>query len=143
MEISEYTSTLIILGTMDKDAVENHKGYLFRITKNKTETVLSGISISNGLAWNKANDKFYYIDTPTGKVVEFQYNAESGTISSKNRTVLDVSAHPDLTGKPDGMTIDIHDNLFVALWGGGVVVKVNSTTGEVMQVGIFTFRNIT
>ena len=27
-----------------------------------------GVDISNGLAWNKAGDTFYYIDTPTMQV---------------------------------------------------------------------------
>lgn len=47
----------------------------------KPDIVRRDITNSNGLAWNRANNKLYYIDTPTLKIVEFDYYDENGTIS--------------------------------------------------------------
>ncbi|KAF7286553.1 hypothetical protein GWI33_004952 [Rhynchophorus ferrugineus] len=48
-----------------------NNGVLYKITKENLgdPTVeIAPVNISNGLAWNRANDKFYYIDTPTLQV---------------------------------------------------------------------------
>lgn len=39
-----------------------------------------------------------------------------------------------ITGFPDGMTIDEEDNLYIALYGGGSVIKVNPRTAELVKV---------
>ncbi|CAH0556158.1 unnamed protein product [Brassicogethes aeneus] len=117
----------------DKLFVSN-EGALHKITKdnlNSPETVISPVNISNGLAWNKKNDKFYYIDSETYKIVEYDYNNEKGKISNP-RWIIDVKEH-GLNFHPDGMTIDTDDNLWVALYGGGSVLKVNSTSGEILE----------
>lgn len=41
---------------------------------------LNKISISNGLAWNKELKKFYYIDSLSYEVVEFDYDEVNGSI---------------------------------------------------------------
>ncbi len=50
-------------------------GNLYRVDYSlKLEKVLSGITTSNGLAWNTVKKKFYYIDTPTRRVDIFDFN---------------------------------------------------------------------
>ncbi|CAG9817497.1 unnamed protein product [Phaedon cochleariae] len=122
------------------------QGFFYEITREHIENpiiIRKDVSISNGLAWNKANNKLYYIDTPTLKVVEFDYDDEKGTISSENRTVFDVNEHPSIAGAPDGMTIDEDDNLYICLYGGGAVIKVNSSTGKLLQVIALPARDVT
>jgi sugar lactone lactonase YvrE len=75
------------------------------------------VTNSNGLAWNRAADTLFYIDSPTKKIVAFDFDNSTGTISS-GRTVVDTSA---LDGVPDGMTIDQDDRLWVAMCHGGCV----------------------
>lgn len=89
------------------------------------------MNVSNGMAWNKANDKFYYIDSPTQQIAEYDYDNENGEISNR-RVAFELKDH-DLNASPDGMTIDVDDNLWVALYGGGSVIKVNPTTGELLD----------
>lgn len=63
-----------------------NQAVLCKITKENLANptiVRNAITNSNGIAWNKANDKMYYIDTPTLKVLEFDFDLESGSISSK------------------------------------------------------------
>ncbi|KAI4461322.1 regucalcin [Holotrichia oblita] len=119
-------------GNLDAD-----KGSLYFITKENLpdpEAVITPVNISNGLAWNKANDKFYYIDTPTDQVKEYDYDNDSGHISNP-RVVFDVNTHSEyITGHPDGMTIDVDDNLWIALYDGGAVVHVNPKTNQLLQI---------
>src|SRR6478735_1672645 len=64
--------------------------------------MISGVSVSNGLAWSNDHQTLYYIDSPTRQVVAFDYNKNTGAISSR-RTVIEISSDE---GFPDGMTID-------------------------------------
>ena len=88
---------------------------------------LAGISCSNGLAWSCDQQKFYYIDSPTLQVQCFEFNQESAHLGARHV----VAEIPREAGEPDGMTIDEQDGLWVALFGGGKVIRVNSTTGNV------------
>nr|KAF7264319.1 hypothetical protein GWI33_000318 [Rhynchophorus ferrugineus] len=75
-------------------------------------------------------------------VVEYDYNNTDGTISN-HRVAVDVANFTSLTGKPDGMTIDIDDNLWIALYGGGAVIHANPRTGELLQVVALPARDVT
>ncbi|XP_044729850.1 regucalcin-like [Chrysoperla carnea] len=129
------------IGPEDSSGVAPNLATLYRITikdnfYNDTSNievtpVISPVTNSNGLAWNKANNKFYYIDTPTRAVVKFDYDADKGTITNK-QVAFDLNKY-DLEGFPDGMTIDENDHLWIALWAGGSVIKVNPETNELLQ----------
>ncbi len=80
-------------------------------------TVLRDVTISNGLAWAPDHSTLFYVDTPTGGVDAFDYDAETGTISRRRR-LIDINPRD---GYPDGMTVDAEGFLWVALWGGGTV----------------------
>lgn len=93
-------------------------GALYRLDPDGSVTkALTGVSISNGLAWSADGRTMYYIDTPTRAVDAFDYNVETGAISRRRR-LADVRVQG---GGPDGMTIDTDGCLWVALWGGGAV----------------------
>jgi sugar lactone lactonase YvrE len=90
---------------------------------------LDGVTVSNGLAWNRAATRFYYVDTPTHRVDEFDYDVETGQIAHR-RTVVEI---PPDQGAPDGMTIDDEDRLWVALWGGSSVIRLDPASGRVLE----------
>lgn len=90
------------------------------------EVKLKNVSISNGLAWNKNQDKFFYIDTTEQKVFSFDYNYKTGEISGKT-IIREIN---NRIGFPDGMTIDEQDHLWIALYGGGKVIRVNPQNGD-------------
>lgn len=135
-------------GTMGAEAdgeVTPNNGVFYKITKDNlaNPTVeISPVNISNGLAWNRANNKLYYIDTPTLKVMEYDYDNANGNISNP-RVAVDIANFTSLTGKPDGMTIDEDDNLWIALYGGGAIIKANTITGELLQVIALPARDVT
>lgn len=89
---------------------------------------LQGLTIPNGMAWNSSKDKFYFIDTPTGNIYSFDYDDDSGEIS--NRKIIRNMDSSE--GFPDGMSIDEEDCLWVALYGGGKVIRIDPATGNTL-----------
>ncbi|XP_008197561.2 regucalcin isoform X1 [Tribolium castaneum] len=124
------------MGFEDSRGVTPNQGVLYKITRENLddpEVMVAPVNISNGLTWNYANDKFYYIDTPTRKIVEYDYDDEKGAITN-GRVVFDLALYDAIKGNPDGMTIDRDDNLWIALYGGWAVIKVDPRTGHLLQV---------
>jgi sugar lactone lactonase YvrE len=118
------------VGTMSMDDEPKAGGFYVVKSDGITRQWLSGISCSNGMAWDYTRSKMYYIDTFTRQVDVFDYEEESGKISNR-RIAFQI---PTTTGYPDGMTIDSEGMLWVAHWGGGCVSRWNPDTGE--QLGL-------
>lgn len=123
--------------TRNKDlTVANDGGSLYCITSNPElhiDIKISPVSISNGLAWSGDQKSFFYIDSVTRKIMKYSFNLSRGHIS-KPKILLDMDSYPNLKGIPDGMTVDTEDNLWVALYGGKAVIKVDSKTGKLLLV---------
>lgn len=120
------------VGTMGRPGkVNKGQGGLYVLhASGAAERALSGITISNGLAWSGDGKTMYYIDTPTDCVYAFDYDAGAGAIT--NQRVAFAIPEPEVNGHPDGMTIDSAGNLWVAQWGGGKVVAYEPATGRVV-----------
>ena len=117
------------VGTMALDS-RKKGGVLYRLDKDKSvHLMLDSVSISNGIVWTADKKTMYYNDTPTGTIQAFDYDDETGNITNRRIAVK----IPKGIGAPDGMTIDAEGNLWVALWGGGIVGKFNPLTGELLQ----------
>jgi len=79
-------------------------------------TVLSGVGISNGLAWSPDGSIAYYVDTLTQRIDAFDYDAVTGL-----RGRRPVASVDEVNGSPDGLTVDVEGYIWVALWGGSAV----------------------
>jgi sugar lactone lactonase YvrE len=113
-------------GTMSLNEQDN-SGSLYTIDSQKNiEKKIDGVTISNGLCWNLDETKFYYIDTPTMEVVQFDFNKEAGYISNK-KTIIRIAQED---GYPDGMTIDHAGMLWIAHWGGWQITRWDPSTGK-------------
>jgi sugar lactone lactonase YvrE len=86
---------------------------------------LGHIQCSNGIVWTRDGRTLFYVDTPTHEIWGFDYDAETGTLANR-RTV---ARFPEGEGSPDGMTIDEDDHLWVALFNGHRVVRVDPSDG--------------
>jgi sugar lactone lactonase YvrE len=119
--------------------------------------VLKNISISNGLAWSLNGEFMYYIDTPTQAIHVYQYDINTGNIFDhtsynyqlnddikdikdiKDKDIKDIKdINPfiifDLSqemGVPDGMNIDSEGMLWVAMWDGSQILRIDP---KLMQV---------
>ncbi len=117
------------VGTLSMDDIREVSA-LYCVKDDFTlEEKITGVSISNGIVWNADGSLMYYIDTPTGEIVQYDFEGKSGHISNKKLVVK----IPEEIGYPDGMTIDIDGMLWVALWDGFGVVKINPFTGQLLQ----------
>lgn len=103
------------------------KGALFLLDRGDLQTIKPSVSISNGLAWNRAKGLMYYVDTPTRRIERILLTA-SGAIAGE----LSPLELGDLPGNPDGISIDDEGCLWVALWGGGRVVRL-TPSGELLS----------
>lgn len=116
------------VGTMDRRA-SGAVGALYVIEEGRPpRRMLEGLTISNGMGWSAAGDKFYFTDTATNRVDVFDYNVVAGTIL--NRRALATFSVDEF---PDGMTMDADDNLWVALWGAWAVVCLDGQSGRELR----------
>lgn len=113
-------------------------GSLYRLDPDgSVATVLTDVTISNGLQWTADGSRALYNDTPTGQVTVFDFDADHGTLSRSRRFVT-----VDGPGAPDGMAIDSEDGIWIALWGGSAVRRYSSD-GELTAVIELPVSNVT
>ncbi|MDR0472622.1 MAG: SMP-30/gluconolactonase/LRE family protein [Treponema sp.] len=103
------------------------EGSLFRLDPDgNCRLMLKGPKTSNGLAWSNDKKTMYYIDSGESSVDAFDYDHTSGSISNRRR-LLAAEGHT-----PDGMTIDEEGKLWIALWGGGKVIRFDPENREII-----------
>jgi len=117
-------------GTMAFDE-RTGAGSLYRVDLDgSVHTVLTDLTISNGIEWTADGRTVYLADSGAATVRAYDYDVETGSFGA-SRVVVDLS--DDDAGAPDGMAIDDEDHLWVAVWGGGQVRRY-SPTGELLTV---------
>jgi len=105
-----------LCGTM---AYDEHpgSGILYRLgADHAVSTVLTGVTISNGLDWTVDSSRAYYVDTPTGRIDMFDSDL-TGELANRRPFVTIESGF----GSPDGLTVDAQGGVWTALWGGSAV----------------------
>jgi sugar lactone lactonase YvrE len=101
---------------------------LARVDLDGTMTeVLSGMTISNGLAWSPDGRTMYHADTPTHTVRAFDYDPDSG-VPSRPRVF---AQWPGETDRPDGGAVDSAGNYWTAFFRGGKVLQI-APSGETL-----------
>jgi len=92
------------------------RGEFWRLNPDLTaDRLWSDVTVSNGFAFSPDHLHAYYIDTPTGRVDVFDY--VGGELVNRRPAVAEA-------GHPDGMTVDVDGNLWVADYGHDRVVKL-------------------
>jgi len=104
------------------------KGKLFSYFENQYKILLDDLMISNGIGFSQDGTKMYFIDTPTKKVAQYQYNLNNGDILFE-KYIINI----DGDGWPDGMCVDLDGNIWVAEWEGGRVRKWDPNLGKVLD----------
>ena len=104
-------------GSMAYDASPG-AGSLYRLDgADRWTTVLTGVTISNGLGWSPDGRQMYYVDSGPGTVSALAYDVDTGEATARR---LLISVDPS-EGVPDGLCVDADGFLWVAIWGAGQV----------------------
>ena len=105
------------VGTLADDHHEGG-GALYRLERDgRTELVLDGLTISNGLGWSPDGATMYLVDSGPRVIHTFDFDGDTGTISN-GRVLVAVD---ESLGTPDGLTVDAAGDIWVAIYGGGRV----------------------
>jgi sugar lactone lactonase YvrE len=91
-----------------------HEAALYRYDGEELVTVLTGVSLSNGIGWSPDRTLMYYVDSPTQRIDLFDYDGEA----SNRRPFVTIDA---AEGTPDGLAVDDDGGVWVSLWGGSSV----------------------
>ena len=90
------------------------------IPTSRSTRVLSGMTISNGLAWSPDGRTMYHADTPTQTIHAYDYDAATGTPSQPAR----VRALHGERDRPDGAAVDSDGCYWTAFYRGGKVARI-------------------
>jgi len=116
-------------GTLANDGRPGQGG-LYRLDPDgNVETMLTAVSVSNGIDWSPDERLMYYVDSGARSVDVFDFDHQSGRIA-RRRTLVAV---PPSEGVPDGLCVDGEGHLWVAIWGSGEVRRY-SPEGDVERV---------
>ncbi|PSR12346.1 gluconolaconase [filamentous cyanobacterium CCP3] len=105
-------------------------GALYRYDPDGSmRTMVTDLTISNGLGWSPDGSTFYLTDSPQRKIFAYRFDGETGEIDDRS-VVIDLSDEAEAV-EPDGLTIDSAGNLWTALWDGGCLACF-SPAGEAL-----------
>lgn len=100
---------------------------LYRLdAESRLTPVVPNVTNSNGIAWSPDGTVCYYIDTPSLKVLRFDYDSVGGELRNPH-VVLDTD--PLIDASPDGMCADAEGKLWIAFCHGGCVIRFDPDTG--------------
>ncbi len=125
-------------GSMDNNGTLE-SGSLYRLdAKLGLQNMDANYIISNGPAFSKDNKTIYHTDTIKGCIYAFDLS-ENGDIVNKR---LFIQLTEPAEGKPDGMTVDSEDCIWLCHFGGARITRY-SPVGEILQVIPMPVLNIT
>ncbi len=103
---------------------------LYRLEHDHSVTpVLRDVTIPNGPAWSLDNRTMYFNPGATGGVDAYDFDPVTGAMTNR-RPFITI---PSDVGKPDGLTVDNEDHVWVAIWGGWAVHRY-TPTGQLERI---------
>ena len=109
------------IGTVDRSG-EHRAGVFCVDDSGGVRRVRSGRALSNGLDWSPDGSKCYHSDSLHRTVDELSLDESGFPVSERTITTFDAL--------PDGLSVDAEGGIWVALWDGGGVVRLNPS-GEI------------
>lgn len=114
-------------------------GSLVQLTNDlEVRTLVEGASIPNGLAMLPDGDQLIWVDSPTRSVLCFDWDQRSSTLGQPH----ELFSIPDGFGIPDGLCVDSAGGIWIAMWGGGSVIRF-MPSGEIDTIVRVDCPNVT
>lgn len=112
-----------IVGSMFEDTRANKNvGSLHQIeASGSTRTLCENVGVSNGCAFDQNRGLMYWADTPTQKVIAWDYDLDTGE-QRNERVFFDYST---VEGKPDGACVDADGFYWSASVRGWALTRVS------------------
>lgn len=104
------------IGTVDRSG-EHRAGVFCVDDSGSVRRVRSGRALSNGIDWSPDGSKCYHVDSLHRTVDELTLDDTGLPVSERTLATFDVL--------PDGVSVDVEGGIWVALWDGGGVVRLN------------------
>ncbi len=103
------------------EARDGASAALVRLDPDFTQTqVISGMTISNGLAWSPDARTMYHADTPTQTINAYDYDP-AAALPANPHAFARFTAEGD---RPDGGAVDSEGCYWSAFYGGGKLVRI-------------------
>jgi D-xylonolactonase len=131
----------VVRGTRFNDAIADSRGRVFGGTLPTSarasclvrvepdgahRVVLRDLGQSNGMALSADERTLFHVDTRERVLCAYDYEVETG----EPRSARILHRFDVEEGLPDGMAADEEGMLWVAMWGGGRVIRIDPTTGR-------------
>ncbi|XP_035916281.1 regucalcin-like isoform X1 [Anopheles stephensi] len=128
-----YAGTMLAEDSRNHFEMDDGKFYRFDAGRGQMVPLKSKVHISNGLTWSARQPaKLYYIDSFAFDIKAYTVDAE-GNLGGE--TVLiklkDDEAATEFIA--DGMTSDAEGDLYVAVFAGSKIIKINPESAKIVQ----------
>lgn len=117
------------VGTIANDEASSIAS-LYCLDNGKLQKSLSGIGISNGLAFSPDQCWLYHTDSLTRRILRYPFDVATGELGQSD-VFVDLE-QLGLPGVPDGAAVDAEGYYWSALYGGGRIVRF-SPSGELVE----------
>uniref|UniRef100_A0A182MZB9 Regucalcin n=1 Tax=Anopheles dirus TaxID=7168 RepID=A0A182MZB9_9DIPT len=127
-----YAGTMLAEDSRNHFEMDDGKLYRFDAGRGQMMPLKSKVHISNGMTWSARTGRFYYIDSFAFDIKAYTVDAD-GNLADE--TVLiklkDDEAATEFIA--DGMTSDAEGNLYVAVFAGSKIIKINPESAKIVQ----------
>ncbi|MGH3510306.1 MAG: SMP-30/gluconolactonase/LRE family protein [Nocardioidaceae bacterium] len=108
-------------------------GTLFRVDPDDSaHSMVTGLGISNGIAWSADERRMYHVDSLARIIWAREYDVATGEIGAPTAWYRP----GDRAGVPDGIALDADGCLWVALWGGAAVVRLDPEGRVIDEIAV-------
>lgn len=119
-------------GSMSKTR-EPEQAALYRLDANGLSRIRT-ITTGNGTDWDVERGRMYHVDSPTQRIDMYDYDVTTGQVENL-RAWATIDAGD---GLPDGLTIDSEGCVWVALFRGGAVRRLDPDGAVMLDVALPT-----
>ncbi len=116
------------ISTMGKEA-QKGLGKIYRFYEDQLHVVVPSISIPNAICFDPVRARAYFADTMTKKVYVMELDSQTGQPISAPTIFKDFS---NLNQAIDGGVVDKNGDLWLGVWDGKHILKVNPE-GEIIE----------
>lgn len=119
-----------LLFTCPGDRLTDGEGYVCCLTEERLVLkIRTGMYYPNGLAFNREGTRLYIAETGTRLIWRFCWDAEAAMLSQP-----EIIANTGGTVGPDGMALDEAENIYVAVYGAGVIKKISRDGSDISEI---------